>query len=531
MANHKPHILILPLILIFTTIVTALVYLKISLPQLACWDEAGFIWVGYQVSQAIRAGDWQAFFQLSRGQFYYPFFQSWYLGFATLPFGYSINTARLASLGLLLPTIILVYWLGRSLDKKGGLLVALFPVFLTLTSPLVLFFYSIALKESLGLVLTLSSLWLYIISRQSGKKWLFFLTGLNCLILILTKYNYGVLVVGALAVESLLWFSLKTNIVLFLPVGVGMFWWLSPQGYLKWFLTILENKFQYNYYDTTPLGHLLYYPLEMAFGYTFSWLVFLLLAVGFIRALRDWRDFKIRLLSILFLVNFALAERHMANNQARYIFTTVPLFFLVSSYGLRDLFFRLKKVFSRPYSLGFLLPFLLIGTALILRDFLVFPKMIRPTGSHQIGLPAFYEQDFNVVDRYNFFRDLWPKIPPPKNAEKIEDVFGFILENVDLSKKISLVGSINEFSPGLFDYYIAKEREKRGITPRQNIYNEFIVAFTVKPGSRFETKDYRLFTGPSARSARWELNNPGVVLLEKEEFTYLGIVVEIFGKT
>lgn len=499
--------------------VVLLLFFFVAKPQLVCWDEGGYLWEGYQVSQALRAGDWQSFWQLSRSQFYYPFFQSWFLAFATLPFGYTVNTTRLVSACLLLPTVVLVWLIGRQLDKKNRL-AAFLTTGLVLTSPLILYYYSTVMKEGIGLLLTLLCLWLYMMARERNKWPLFLLAGIACLILTLTKYNYGVLVLAVIVLESLLGFSWK-NIILFLPVAAGLGWWFSPPGYLKWFGEILQNKFQVNLDQTTILGHLLYYPLELAFSYLFSWPVLVFLVIGFVWALlKGWRNYKIRLLAIFFLLNFVLAERHMANNQARFIFTSVPVFFLVGSWGLINLW---------PKARGFLLPVFLIGSLVMLRDFVLLPQMIRPSGSHQVESAVFYEQDFRDINRFNFSRSTWPKIPPPADSEKIENVFQFILDNVDLSKIIRLIGPTNEISPGLFDYYIAKAREKRGIIPRQNAYREFIVAFEVELGSRFDIKDYRNFTGPVARAARLALENAGAVLLEEKEFPYLGLAVAIYG--
>lgn len=531
------------LVLIFfallSLVVIFFVFQNISQPQLVTWDEAGYLWHGYQIHQAIKKGNWLDFFKLSQNQFYYPFFQSWYLGFTALFLGYTIESARLMSLLLLLPTIILVWLLGQELVKKNSW-VAFLGVGFILSSPLILFYFSTAMKESLGLVLTLVCLWFYFQARKRKHRWLFFLTGFWVLILTLTKYNYGLLVLLALLTESFIWLILEKKYRdkdywlnlggLFLPIVLGMSYWLFvPTNNFSWFWEIIQNKWQVNLYETTTLGHLLYYPFELAFSYSFSWLAFIILLIGFIWGLRSWRDFKVRTLILFFLINFFLAGKHMANNQARFIFTSVPAFFLVGSLGLSQLYPYARKFFSRSFYLGLFAPFLLMAVIILLKDLLILPQMIRPTGSHQIESAVFYEQDYQNLWRFDFNRNNWPKIPAKPDGERVENMFEFIFNNIDLSKGVSLIGQANEFSPDLFRFYLAKTREE-GLRLRENGYQEYIVVLEVQPSGRFDTLDYRRANLWTADVAKKVLSEPSFTFFNTKTFEDLGIKITILAK-
>ena len=521
------------LFLIFLPLLVMIGAGLVFFPGLVMWDEAGYIWEGYRIHEALRAADFLEFFRLTKSQFYYPFFQSWYLGITTLPFSYTAFSARLVSLFLLLPTVWLLWALTRKISKK------IFPsalvIFLFLTSPLILFYYSTAMKEGLGTVLTLLAFWLYFQACQQAsflrKKrpeiW-FFLTGITALILTLTKYNYGVLVLMVLGLESLFWRQWKQNLIMFLPVIFGLGIWLSQPGRPEGFLLVLQNRFTIHLYETTVLGHLLYYPLELAFGYFFSPLVCLLVVIGFIYGLKNWRDFRVRLLALIFLINFVLAERHMGNNQARFIFTSFPGFLIVGCLGLTQLFFKIQPLFRRGFWLGVSLPVFLVGGGVILKDLFSLPKILRPTASHQCDTAIFYETDQAKSWRYDFNRASWPHTYPEKNQETVGDVFDFIFANINTNKKFTPLNFTNEISPGLFSFNFALAKKAKKGTSEEK-YSQYFVVLDIEPGSKFDTVDFRRANlGPMLEAKKF-LANPSFVQIAQKRFPTLGLTVHILA--
>lgn len=498
------------------------------------WDEAGYIWEGYRVWEALRAGDWRGFLDITKSQFYYPFFQSWFLGLATYLFPYNFFTARLVSFLLLFPTACLVYLLAVEVGGKKSL-TSWLALFFLFTSPLTLYYYSTAMKEGLGTLLTLLALYLYIKARQKKKLSLFFWAGIVILFLTLTKYNYGVLVLIVFGLEFLFWRCWKENLVLFLPVILVLGIWLSPSGRFRDFWLILQNRFTIHLYETTVLGHLLYYPLVLAFAYFFSWLACLLAVIGFLYSSKYWRkNFSLRILAFLFLINFFLAERHMGNNQGRFIFTSIPAFLVVASFGLAEILPKIYSLFRRWFAgrsfwLGFFLPLIAIGGGVILKDLILLPKFLRPTASHESETAVFYEQDQKKDWRFDFNRQNWPHIyPKPESQETPEDVFNFIFSQIDLTKNVVPLNFTNEFSPLLFNFYFALGRKQDwGI--RQARYNNFYIVLEIHQGGMLDTADFRRANLGTALEAKKFLASGQAAIIAKKDFPSLGLSVYILA--
>lgn len=555
----KNRLIFLALILL-TLLTIFLVFQNISKKQMVCWDEGNNIYVGNTITQAIRHRNWPKFWQLTLSQLHYPFFQSWYLGFISLPFEYTIESSRLVSLFLLLPAVILMWFLAQKLSRQEA--VGFLAVIFLLTSPNLLLLFSMVLKEGFGATLTLLTFFGYLTARQHQKISYYFITGLSLLLVMLTKYNFGVLVLGVLGLESIIWLIREKkylnknywlfNLCLYLPLTIGMTIWIALQpnqgqvseillAFKQFMLPGQENIF--NLYETNFGGHLLFYPLELAFAYTFSWLAFLFLTAGFIFSFSEWRDYKVRVLGLFFLVNFLAAEKNIVNNQGRYIATCVPFFFLVGSDGLVNLYSKVRKIKLDSVGTGLLAPILIFAIFTLIKDFISFPKYLPGLASHEILSAVFYQQDYlpggKYISMFDFDRNNWPKIPPESDMEKIPDVMNFILDNVDLSKTINFAGFLNEFSPGLAFFYVDKAREKlasqgnalRIWQEQPSKYQEYFAVILVEDGTRFDTYAYRIFTHlNSLYEAKQVLSDKSLTLIKQKEFKDLGLTVRILGR-
>jgi len=527
-------------LLVFSSLLSLFIYFNLSQSHLVPWDEGQYILDSFQVSQAIRKLDLVNFYWLSRNQFYNPFFQSWFLGFATLPFGFTVNTARLVSSFLLVPAIFLIWSIGKKLDPNS-VKSSFLAVILTATSPLVLFYFSNTMREGLGATLALLTLWLYLTARQSGRNYLFVFTGLSLLLLSFTKYHYGLLLLVPLGLETAIWFFSPSGFrrksfwlsqtFLFLPFIFGMFYWLYPSWRFNWYREILTSTYLhhwYSLYDTTLLGHLLYFPQELAMSYSFSVVEFFLIVIGFLFALKNYKNLAVRLLATLFLVHFFLAERYIENNQARYIFVSVPALFLVSSFGLKELFPRFIRLLHQPLFLGIVSPFLAVIAFFLLKDLVLLPSFIKPTASHQWESAAFYEQDYQNVSRFNFDKSTWPHTPPPPDYERQEDIFRFVLSHVNVHSQVTLLGFANELSPGLFNFYIEKARSVTPYSPP--VYSEYLVDFEISPGSRFDSPEYHKGNIYVHQQARLILQSHELKSIAQKDFPYLGFKITILGR-
>lgn len=518
-----------PLVIIF-------VFQFVSRPQLAGWDEAGYILQGYRLNQALRSFDWPGLVGLTRNQVFYPFFQSWFLGLATLPLGYSISTARLVSLLLLWP-LSLLFWMMAEELRPGSRWWPVVVLGLILSSPTILYFFSLAMMEGLGLLLTMICLWFYWRAREKGRPVFFFLTGLTAQAVIFTKYNYGLVLGALLALEGLIWFAEKKGyrkkktwlslFWLFAPILALSLWWFLLPGNKPIILGFIKS---FNDYPASWLTHWLFYFFELALGYTFSWVAFLFLAIGFVWAsVKNRRRLKVRSLVLLFLVNFLTIMLKSPNkNQARYLFTGVPAFLMVGSLGLFELWPKISHIRLKPVLKGIFLPFGALLAVILVRDLVWVPQMVRSIGSHHVGSPVFYEPDYQRNNRFNFNRLDWPRQSAPAGSEKIEDLFKFAFAQVDLSRRVIQVGEANEISPHLFNYYLAKAKEADQETS-PGLFQSYLVVFEVKPGSHFDTQDFRQANWASAQWARSTLLDPSLTLVNQRHFPYLGIRVSVMG--
>jgi len=520
----------------------ALIYFFISKPQLVAWDESVYILDGYRLRLDLQTGRFGHFWDYSMQMVKKPFLHNWYLAVSTFPFNYSVNAARLANLILFLPTVLVFWQLARLVSQKRAFLIT--AVGLLVTSPIMIFLYSIAMREGLALLFTLLSFWLFLLGRKKEGVLYFFLAFLASLGVFFIKYHYFVYVLAALGLESFFWFFSQKNYLkiriwkrlaaYFVPLGtMTAFWVFIPADHFR----IIKEAFTQApglFLPSFPV-HVLFYLFEMAFSYTFSWLAFGIIGIGFIWALvKNRKNYLVRTLAGVFLINFLLVLKMVHKNQARYLFTTVPFFFIVGSLGAVELLTKFRKLLKKPLYKGLLLPLIAAGGLIIIKDLVYLPRTIKPTASHLFGLAVFYEPDYQIfgpedISWLNFNRQEWPHQPPPQNHEKVEEVMTFILENVDLSKKIMPLNFCNELSPYLFHFNLEQARQK-GQSSKQTDFSEYFVVFQITPFGRFDTFDYRRFSYQYAIQAEQALSYSFLTKINQKNFPYLGVTAIILGK-
>jgi hypothetical protein len=503
------------------------------------WDEAWYILHGYRNYNAIRLADWPYLNWLTFKQTFYPFVHRWYLALINLPFHYSIMSARLACLILLWPVVLLLWQMAHELKPRNRIL-PIMVVGLHLASPIIIFYFSLAMMESLALFLTLTGLWLFWQGREKKKLSYFILSGIVTQLLFFTKYNYAFLLWPILILESLIWLIEEKAWVnkkfwlflfgLFGPIFVfTLGWLLQPFNWMMISKFYIVNSSEF---PSSWLTHVLFYPQELAFGYSFSRVAFLLLLIGFVWSLvNNFRQFKVRSLALLFLINFLIMEFKVPfKTQARYLFSTIPGFFLIGSLGLIELWPKIKKIHLKSLTLGILLPFIFTLGRIMLWDLIRLPSIIRPTGSHNIGDSVFYEPDFQHNTRFNFNLQDWPHQSPPARTEKIEDIFKFALENVDLTKEITqVVGSINTVSPLLFDFYLEQARAAN-LNPRSGKYLKYWVVFEIIPGRIVGNLELHQSNTYPNTWADQILADSSLELIKQKLFPYLGVRLSVMGR-
>ena len=537
MSNKKILILLTVLVTFVSWALYHHILTNLTLPT---WDEAHHAYYGYWLRRALVDFDWHSAARYAYDQVFYPPGQSILIGIFTSFLGFSIKNVRLLSLLTLLPSTLLLYSLAQSLDKKHGRIIGFLSSLVFLTSPIILFFATVAYKEQIGLFLTLLVLWLYFKAKSERKK-IFFasLAGLTLLFLHLFKYNYGLLVLITLTTIQFVRLNpsrISTLILTLLPSLLGMsLWAFSGPGRTEIIFNWLKNPNQIFLTKTTPLGHLLFVPQTLLASYALSPTLAIILVLGFFYVCwqgRTKESFQVH--GFLFLLNGLLLTVQFGNQQERYLFTTFPSFVLLGTSGLVWLWTKIKEKFplylgKSPIRFGFLLSLaiFLLGRATL--DLLRLPNLVRAIGSHEIVSPVFNEPNYQDTP-FVFKRSAWPDPVIDPNRPSSRDVLDFVMKAVDVAKPIRLVGVCNEFSPLLFELYFQLERDK----PRYQVKNltaqESIITLEVLPKSQFYTYDYHYSNAWQLGEVKRLTSDPSLTLVAEKFFPELVLWVRIYQR-
>ena len=503
-------------------------------PPVVNWDEGAHALLGFRVWLALKDANLSYFLDLMRTQFAYPPLGSLILALINLPFEFSMNLTRFAStLGFIVGGI-LMWKIAKQLTKhvETQNLASLPALFLFLTSPVILFYSVTVFKESWGLALTLLTIYLYF-------KKSYFLVGLSLILLFLEKYNYAMLLVFSLMVETFIDSVLiliqikvinpfkfpqkfvrvkiiKRNLMIFLPLFLFAVWWIYfPDNKSQWFMDIMRSDWNPVTVGVgSSLEYLLFYVNSIRTSYVFSELLFYLLLTGYLLAAFDLGERKIRFLFVFFTLNIILGTVHSINLQDRYIYTSVPALFLLVGY-------EIKKVL-RYQSIKVLMGVLLI---LVVKDIIFFPQLLKSNASHMLLSAMYNEADYRDT-LFDFNRNNWPQ--KPSNTDSSETVIDYILANSDASKPMELVGFTSEISPDWLELRSHIARLRHATRDKRN-YSRYIVTIEVKPTSRLYTYDYR-------RANLWQLSKVKEMekqyynnIISQKEFKELGVIVKIYG--
>lgn len=603
-------------IVVFIVSIINFFYLK---PPVVNWDEGTHALWGFKEWLALRSGNLHSFWQLSRNQFSYPPLGSWLIAFTNLPAEFSINLARFNStLGFIaggillvliarvLPTTSLVEDLPRRQSPSAAgptprkltnfsvchprlyrlLNTKYFPLLLFLTSPAILFYSVTVFKESWGLALTLLTFYLYFVALSKKKLIYYLLTGTALTLLFFEKYNYAVLVGLVFGLEGVVeilfngtnltnWSNwLKRQLALFLPLALFASWWiLTPDNKLSQFLDIMRSDWNP---VTVGVGnswqYLTFFVQSIRVSYTFSDVLFVVIIICYLLAIKDLRQKKIRVLWLFFTLNFVLGTLHSINLQDRYIYTAVPALFLIVGYELNGFWSFLaclrkdpkeghpssssvklqsrlrgspRKTFCFPFSSSasftmttslrepknrnLLSAFItVLFVLLVLLDFLKLPTLLKSNASHMLLSALYNETDYHDT-LFNYNKSDWPHhIIDSSKQETTEEVVDYILDNVDINKPINYMGWTADISPDWVE--LRRQTRIRQIGQiRQIPQGNYLVTIEVKPTSREYTYDYR-------RANSWQLPNIKEItqtnsdkLVTEKDFKELGVIVRIYS--
>lgn len=578
------------------------------LPPVINWDEGTHAIWGFREWLALKDGNLSAFWHISRDQFAYPPLGSWLIAFINLPFEFSLNLTRFVSTvgfilgGVLLYLLIDILLSGNTtraqnfspaseqndhlkIDTAKNLYPRRFYqklltlilnskyliLFLYLSSPAILFYSVTVFKESWGATLTLLVFYFYFQALSQKTARAYFCVSLGLVLLFFEKYNYAILVILTLGLEAVVelillgglgrlgWFGKIKKLLIkqtgiFLPILVFASWWiLTPTNKWQWFLDIMRSDWNP---VTVGIGdkwqYLLFFIQSIRTSYTFSNVLFLLILIGLFRAIGDIGVKKVRILLVFFIFNFVLGTIHWYNLQDRYIYTSIPILFLLVGYGWSKILVKLTGPASARVARSYFDPgeagqktwttlalspvtLFLVLTLFVLRDLLLFPSYLKANATHMLSSPMYNESDYHdTLLIYDY--EKWPKLAYSKkliaNSETSEGVIDYILDKTDINKPVEIVGYTAEISPDWVELRRAMRRREElknlRIKELKN-YNKFLVAIEVRMTSRLYTYDYK-------RANAWQLGKIAEIersykdnKIEEKDFKELGVKVRIYG--
>jgi hypothetical protein len=359
----------------------------------------------------------------------------------------------------------------------------------------------------------------------------------------MVKYNYGLMLMAAVAAEAVIalwlqgpgWLSKNlTGLVAFaVPIGLFFLFWVILPGRIIGFIQYVGLVGQSYSYSAVPFWqHIIwYFPASLLFDYLPSpWLGVLYLS-GCVFVYRHLGLREVRLIFLAFFINFVLETIALGNQQERYIATTVPYILLLGLVGLVEIGRTVLPVFRRSgLSLRVIGVIGVIGVmGLVGRDFLWDVGNVWGIGEHILSSPVYGSSDFRTT-QFNFNRREWSK--GPRLAEQPEDILNWIVDQAGYSRPLNYAGRLNEVSPTVLEFLrvIRRDGWVPGATDGNLNYPQFALTITITPGSILDSYDYRVQNkaadeqGLAAVAA-----DPRWVKAAEKNFADLGAAVTIWG--
>jgi glycosyltransferase involved in cell wall biosynthesis len=525
--RHFPWFFTVLLLSIGVSIAIRFLYIPYAV---VCWDEAVALLWTYAVHAAIQSKDIPLLVQFLSQQFFYPPLFSVFLSLPLLLFSFTIQNARTAGLFWFVIASLGTFYLGYSFGGKHKSIIGFIASILFLTSPMMIFHASIALREMIAVAWSLIAMLAYLWARRGKETWKYLAASLPLIAIAGIKYQYLVVFVGAFGIEgivSVVFFKRKletiiNHLYLFLPVCILLLFWIFyPTDQWNLFMNILINTNTIGYIGTSGrpiMDYLLFHPRAFLYMYSASWIIGVFLLLSFIGAIRLLKNTTIRVFWIAIVFNLTILMFHPINIQERYSILVMPYMFVLGAYFLVS---AATHIQTKLLLLGCFIIAIPIGM-----DLIHLPMYVYAVGSQTIKSPMFNQLDYNDT-WFNYDRSTWPKIPPWKSKEHPQDVVDFVMNNVDLSKRVDFLGRPGELSPDLWNLSSFMKRA-RGDYPRLP-YKQCIATVEILPYSRYNTRDFQLLNAWRIKEIREVENDSNYHITAQKTFEELGIKVTIFA--
>ncbi len=314
-------------------------------------DETGHALPAASMAFHLRHGAIGAFVADTERQLVWPFFHPWVLSAFFLAFGVSTQVARVSSLALLTAAVMVTCLLARELSRDaptagqsvpapppvhgfwGGIPSAL----LMIVTPGFWVHSSRVMIEPLGMLLTASCLLVHAkaLRRQSDSH--FLLVGLLAALTFLTKYNYGIPLVAALVLGIAIARppvrpTRRQSFTLLGAFAVPIAIWLAYPLLEK--LMALYGFGLNRDEGLSGLRNAFFYPVTVAAEV--SWPVTVWLFLALFLSLHRIRTASVSVSFLYVVLSLAMITAH-PNKQTRYVFTLLPVLYVLAETELRRL--------------------------------------------------------------------------------------------------------------------------------------------------------------------------------------------------
>jgi len=465
------------------------------------------------------------------------------------PLGPTIVTARLVSLLFFIFSALLIFAVCRLLYPGQGNREGLLAVILFSTSPIVLFFASACMLETMGIFMGLAILWCYFQGLDTGRKRYFILLGLSLGILYLVKYNYALTLLFPLAIDGAIQLVVrrkKARIKFLLNAAIALIamgvligiWFAAGHAREKYDIIsyYLNGGTGYKSAQAVFFGDPLFYLRSLATMYTFSIWIFLLYLGGIVTALWRIKDAKTRVLLLVILVMLFLCTLG-SNKQDRYLILAFPPITILTAAFVFKAYNRISSRWGRGIFAGLLI-------AVILIDALDFPGYNRRLANYTVAsvrYPAARELTYSVLGMYclypSFLKQPESKLNPKADFTAIEhsaqDIWDFIYSTTKGGGALCCLSTFQEFSPHLRAWYSFVDDYP--VFSRWEPRCPYFASVTIGPMSPYYNQEYRRSFEKNNR--HW-INfleqlaaRGGIRLIQSKYYQDLFVTVKVYTKT
>lgn len=468
----------------------------------------------------------------------YPPLHPLLLSLVTHPFAFSIPFIRSVNLLFFVGSALLIFLTALLfMRKKKTVFLPLVFVGLFITSPLVIYYSSVVMKELPGAFFTILTIFFYGAARKKQTFVFFLFSAFSLTLLFLTKYNYGIVCLSGLLIEYGLLFAvpgtkkLRIFMTISMSLFVGIFGvWIYRLGgvvLIKNYIALYKS-FAPTVQATHDFGaSVMFYPKSILYLYSSSIPIGVLLLIGFFLSVVYLRYPVLRVSFITSIIGILLPTVLYAQNlQERFILPVFPLFLLTS---LSSLALTIQTVFRKitisPVVKNMLLVLMCVyGIWIVIK----LPTRVIKASAYAGKSPTFNQADYrDSAMWFNYNPSQWPSVINPQ-AAKPSDVYTFIFSTIDVRKPIQFVGRSNEFSEPYTNLLLSLEKQRQQTT--QDRYSSYVVTIKILPESKLYTKDFQLMNAWTMDQIKQKRSDPTLTKIAEKTFEDIGVVAQVFGK-